>query len=377
MQKFLTWVKNHKPHTIGITVVLMAVIVLSILAISEVFRPGVKEPLDPEKSTLDLSIIFDENWTEDSSPIIVHIKGVDENTKEIDFYHAIMPLKDQRNVADSVEVLSGAYEISTISPVNYDGSIFKMNETITIDTNDTNSKSPSAEFVLEHIKAEDTTDEQLKNILNQTQIAIENGDESLKGDTGEKILIKLKENISNNSNTSSETKQELSDTNTEETATTNSTSSQTTATDNNSAGTNSDIDSSHRTTSASMSSSSGNTNSTSSGATANTHTHNWKERKVWVSNIVTVVDEPEHVVYGAQLYTKQADGTWLSNGETYWFENGFTIDDLKAIIKDKMINEGYIGNYVNREKTIPAVTHTEDHGSYQISYYCECGATKK
>lgn len=108
------------------------------------------------------------------------------------------------------------------------------------------------------------------------------------------------------------------------------------------------------------------------------HQHSWKAHKVWVPKMVTVVDEPEHVVYGAQLYTKQADGTWVGNGKTYWFENGFTQDDLKAILKDKIKNEGYIGNYVNRQKTVPAVTHTEDRGSYQTDYYyCSCGSTKK
>lgn len=113
------------------------------------------------------------------------------------------------------------------------------------------------------------------------------------------------------------------------------------------------------------------------GNTAAAHQHQWQEHKVWVSDIVTVVDEPEQVIHGAQLYTKHSDGQWYSDGETYWFENGFTTDDLKAIIKDKVKNEGYIGNYVNRTKTIPAKTHTEDHGSYQTDYYyCSCGARK-
>ncbi len=74
---------------------------------------------------------------------------------------------------------------------------------------------------------------------------------------------------------------------------------------------------------------------------------------------VTVVDTPEHTVYGAQLYTEQPDGTWLGNGEIYWFENGFTIEDFQEILKDMIKNEGYIGNYVNVEKTVPAVTHEE------------------
>ncbi|HJD24143.1 MAG TPA: hypothetical protein H9694_08365 [Firmicutes bacterium] len=112
--------------------------------------------------------------------------------------------------------------------------------------------------------------------------------------------------------------------------------------------------------------------------TTTAHQHNWQAHMVWVPDIVTVVDEPERTVQGARLYTQNADGSWTSNGETYWFEDGFTLDDLKAIIKDKVKNEGYIGSYLNVKKTIPAVTHTEDHGSYQVDYYyCSCGATKR
>lgn len=121
-----------------------------------------------------------------------------------------------------------------------------------------------------------------------------------------------------------------------------------------------------------------------SNKTANTssHQHTWVDHttQVWVPNLVTIVDQPEQKIYGAQLYTEQADGTWLSNGELYWFENGFTMEDFESIIVDKMLNENYIGNWVNRSKTIPAVTHQEDQGHYEnvVDYqYCEsCGQQK-
>ena len=125
------------------------------------------------------------------------------------------------------------------------------------------------------------------------------------------------------------------------------------------------------------SASSNGSNSSGSSPSQPVHQHDWKAHEVWVSDIITVEDSPAQTIYGAQLYTQQPDGTWISNGEIYWFENGFTMEDFKAILKDKIKNEGYIGNYVNRTKTIPAVTHTEDHGSYQIDYYyCDCGAKK-
>lgn len=124
-----------------------------------------------------------------------------------------------------------------------------------------------------------------------------------------------------------------------------------------------------------------------SGASAGTHTHQWVAHttQVWVPNIVTVVDTPAQTVHGARFYTMQSDGTYIANGPTYWFENGFTQDDLKSIMregiknadKNGLYNGVYYGNYQNVTKTIPAVTHTEDQGHYetQTDYeYCSiCG----
>lgn len=122
--------------------------------------------------------------------------------------------------------------------------------------------------------------------------------------------------------------------------------------------------------------------SSSSQSSSSTHKHVWKDHTVerQVTKTVTVVDSPAKTIYGAQLYTLHDDGNWYSDGETYWFENGFTIDDLNNIIKDKIKNEGYIGNYVNRQKPVPAVTHQEEQ-TYTESYvdyqYCSiCGARK-
>lgn len=126
---------------------------------------------------------------------------------------------------------------------------------------------------------------------------------------------------------------------------------------------------------------SSNSDSSSNQSSKTSHTHSWKDHttKRWVSNMVTVVDTPAQTIAGAQLYTLHSDGNWYGDGKVYWFENGFTSDDLKAIIKDKIKNEGYIGNYVNRSKTIPATTYEEDHGHYEnyVDYqYCDCGATR-
>lgn len=375
-------VKKHRVYWVLAAAAVLAAIILIIIGVW-VFGSGSEKKAASddvskveETSNLELSVTADENWTEDSTPAIIHIKGKEGTTKELDFYHAVMPEGGKTTVGDTVEVISGKYDISTISPVNKDGSIYRANGTITVDA--APEDNVSVKITLNHIKVEDVTDQQLKEIIGQIQTAVENGDESLKGDAGRDILDKMNGNIENSPNASSETKQEAADV--KEKTGTDTKPIRPTGSANNSSDKNSG--SNGNTSSASGSENEGGSSSTGNPGASDSdsesgHQHNWQAHQVWVPNIVTVVDVPEQKVEGARLYTQQADGSWIANGETYWFENGFTVDDLKAIIIDKIRNEGYIGSYQNLNKTVPAVTHTEDQGSYQIDYYyCECGATK-
>lgn len=128
-----------------------------------------------------------------------------------------------------------------------------------------------------------------------------------------------------------------------------------------------------------------------------THVHNFKahEAKRWVENIVTVDDYETTTIYGAQFYTfngydEEGRPSYISNGPTYWFEDGFTIDDLQEIIKEGLLNMDenglyngvYYGNYVNRSKTEKKKvgSHKEDQGHYEtyIDYWeCSCGAKRE
>ncbi len=153
-------------------------------------------------------------------------------------------------------------------------------------------------------------------------------------------------------------------------------------------------------------STSGNNNNNSSNANAGgnssngntsgpSHTHTWVDhtvtKQVWISNMVTIDDYETKTIYGAQFYTVQADGSLLSNGPTYWFENGFTNDNLKNIMRNALVQnpQGIVNGicyaqYVNRTKTekIKVGSHQEDHGHYEnqsyVDYqYCsECGEKK-
>ena len=141
----------------------------------------------------------------------------------------------------------------------------------------------------------------------------------------------------------------------------------------------------------SSSNSSSNTSGSSSGGSSSqsNHQHNWQAHTATrtVTKTVTVVDTPAQTVHGARFYTMQEDGTYIANGPTYWFENGFTTEDLKEIIRVGIKNADENGlyngvdyrNYQNVKKEVPAVTHTEKQNvteTYTDYYYCSCGARK-
>lgn len=127
-----------------------------------------------------------------------------------------------------------------------------------------------------------------------------------------------------------------------------------------------------------------------------THQHVWKNHtaKKWVSKMVSVDDYKTTTVYGAKFYVYNGTNdlgqpTYIAKGPTYWFENGFTSEDLQDIIYEALLNADenglyngvYYGNYQNVSKTerVKTGSHQEDHGEYEtyVDYqYCDCGAKK-
>ena len=131
------------------------------------------------------------------------------------------------------------------------------------------------------------------------------------------------------------------------------------------------------------------------------HTHTWKAHTAqkWVSNIVTVVDQPEktekYSIYKMYWYNT---GKWEETrdpqrfNEWYKSKNGglYTLYNPYAKPEDNPLFIGYDKNgnpqYTNDHTIIgpyydvtPAVTHEEDHGHYETYvdyYYCDCGARK-
>ena len=373
------WARSHKPQVAAIAAAIVVAIVVATAVASGAFATSGQQPEQQESRTVDvaLNVTADHGWDENSTPAIAHIEGND-----VDFYHAVTPDAEGNKGTSTVELAEGDYTVSFVSPVNSDGSAFDIYDTgapvdITVDADA--KTAPAVNCPMAQISADKVTDEMLANIVDKTKDAIKKGDETLKGGAGTGILDKLDGNVAKNPNASDKTKQEATDAekevdvNKEPAQTTPSAKTDNAKTDNNAG-------------SQSSNNGSSNSGSASSKPSKPAHTHTWVNhtatRQVWVSNWVDVPDYETKTIYGGQLYTEQPDGTWLSNGETYWFYTDADFEAFKNLIVEKMKTEGYCGNYVNRTKTekVQVGSHKEDHGSYSTETYVDyvyctsCGA---
>ena len=376
MEKAIEWVKNHKPHTAAIAIVVVAVIAVSIAAASGAFTQQDKTTTDEQKTVdVTLSVTADHGWDENSTPAIAHIEGND-----VDFYHAVTPDAEGNKGTSTVELAEGDYTVSFVSPVNSDGSAFDIYDTgapvdITVDADA--KTAPAVNCPMAQIPADKVTDEMLANIVDKTKDAIKKGDETLKGNAGTGILDKLDGNVAKNPNASDKTKQEATDA--DKDVDVNDKPAQTTPSaknDDNKADSNAGSQSSSNGSSNSGSNNAGNSGSSSSQPSKPAHSHSWKDhiatKQVWIPNIVTVTD-----------YTDQQ----VPVGTRYIFaEDGFATTDSSVAKAHavELIKQGYFGNYrmetVYETQRVPAGSHEEDHGTWQTESYVDyvycssCGA---
>lgn len=375
MEKAIEWVKNHKPHTAAIAIVVVAVIAVSIAAASGAFTQQDKATTDEQKTVdVTLNVTADNGWDENSTPAIAHIEGDD-----VDFYHAVTPDADGNKGTSTVELAEGDYTVSFVSPVNSDGSAFDIYDTgapvdITVDADA--KTAPAVNCPMAQIPADKVTDDMLADIVNKTKDAIKKGDETLKGDAGTGILDKLDGNVAKNPNASDKTKQEATDA--DKDVDVNDKPAQTTpsAKNDNNAKADSNAGSQPSNNGSSNSGSASSKPSQSSQPSKPAHTHTWVNhtatRQVWVSNWVDVPD------YGTQQ---------VQTG-TYWVfpEDGYTTTDINDVEAHAvaLIKQGYVGNHYTKpiyeNQTVQTGSHKEDHGSYTTESYVDyvycssCGA---
>ena len=383
MEKATDWIKSHKPHTAAIAIAIIAVVAVVIAAATGAFSTADKQNSTAKAETADLvlNVTADTGWDANSTPAIAHI-----TSDEVDFYHAVSPDAEGNKGTSTVTLEEGDYTVDFISPVNADGSAYEIYDTgeaqtVTVDADATDTLSVTCEMT--RIPADKVTDEMLKGIVDQTKDAVENGDETLKGDAGKDILDKLEGNVANNPNASDETKQEATDADKEvdvdskPEATTPSGDNGNTADKgnaNSNGGSNAgDSGSSNNGSGTSSKPSGGSSNQPSAPA----HSHSWKDhtatKQVWVSNIVTVPDYETQQVFSHYLYVFSADG--------------YSTTDINAVKAHsvELAKQGLSTNYSNvpqyTEQTVQVGSHTEDHGHYEtqtyVDYqYCDCGATR-
>ena len=236
---------------------------------------------------------FDEN----SSPFIAHIVGETATGEKVDYYHAVWG----DGSTSEVELEQGEYEITWISAINSDGSIYSTNDIITTltinaddieaanaavgvgvettdDNKDTGNEDASESITVaaaigvdqefELIDADDVTEEDIEAIMTAIEDAIANGDETLTNTNGTTIVEIVEENTATADDTTAEstsdvTTEEISGSSSSENSSNSSSTNSSKSSDSNS------TSSSSSSNNSSTSSSSGSSSSSSSSSSSN------------------------------------------------------------------------------------------------------------
>ena len=156
--------------------------------------PAVSQSKDDEEQ--DMALILEvkaDGWDADTStPVIAHIEDADG---EVDFYTAIAANKQV-----TVKVgKSGTYTITFISPVNADGSIYKVpSKKVTAGKAD--KKTANTDVTFNKVDADKVTKDDLTAIAKDVAAAVKKGDSTLIGDKGAEVVKKFEDNIKKNPN---------------------------------------------------------------------------------------------------------------------------------------------------------------------------------
>ena len=155
--------------------------------------PAVSQSKDDEKQ--DMALILEvkaDGWDADTStPVIAHIEDADG---KVDFYTAIAANKQV-----TVKVgESGTYTVTFISPVNADGSIYKVpSKKVTAGKAD---KTVATGVTFDKVDADKVTKDDLTAIAKDVAEAVKKGDSTLTGDKGAEVVKKFEDNIKKNPN---------------------------------------------------------------------------------------------------------------------------------------------------------------------------------
>lgn len=156
--------------------------------------PAVSQSKDDEKQDMVLTLeVKADGWDADTStPVIAHIEDADG---EVDFYTAIAANKQV-----TVKVgKSGTYTVTFISPVNADGSIYKVSSK-KVTAGKADKKTASTGVAFNKVDADKVTKDDLTAIAKDVAAAVKKGDSTLTGDKGAEVVKKFEDNIKKNPN---------------------------------------------------------------------------------------------------------------------------------------------------------------------------------
>lgn len=156
--------------------------------------PTVSQSKDEEKQDMVLTLeVKADGWDADTStPVIAHIEDADG---EVDFYTAIAANKQV-----TVKVgKSGTYTVTFISPVNADGSIYKVSSK-KVTAGKADKKTASTGVTFNKVDADKVTKDDLTAIAKDVAAAVKKGDSTLTGDKGAEVVKKFEDNIKKNPN---------------------------------------------------------------------------------------------------------------------------------------------------------------------------------
>ena len=155
--------------------------------------PAVSQSKDDEEQDMVLSLeVKADGWDADTStPVIAHI--VEDADGKVDFYTAIAANKQV-----TVRVgKSGAYTVTFISPVNADGSIYKVSSK-KVTAGKADKKTASTDVTFNKVDADKVTKDDLTTIAKDVAAAVKKGDSTLTGDKGAEVVKKFEDNIKKN-----------------------------------------------------------------------------------------------------------------------------------------------------------------------------------
>ncbi len=119
---------------------------------------------------------------EGDTPLIAHVQGTTDGNRSVDYYHAVS------GASEEMELVPGGYSVDYVPVIKSDGSLVKAKQAASaVVAND----AASATSETETKAAEDVTQDDVNGVLEAVKKAVENGDDTLKGDKGKDVVDKV------------------------------------------------------------------------------------------------------------------------------------------------------------------------------------------